>query len=171
MLFRSTASSAGTYYIYSKSSSIRIFEVNVTGAAASFKTIELNANNLAHGTFSSNVTSGSFKIYATSSKKVTVPYIASVTYGGTTYTQTLALGGGGSAGSYRCVGFDAISGYKVTAYAYGASGRYLTLVKADGTVVSKKEVSASLASYSFDIPSDGTYYLMSTASEIGRAHV
>ena len=166
-----TATSAGTYYIYSKSSSIRIFEVNVTGAVASFKTIEFSANNLAHGTFSSNVTSGSFKIYATNSKKVTVPYIASATYGGTTYTQTLALGGGGSAGSYRCVGFDAISGCKVTAYAYGASGRYLALVKADGTVVSKKEVTASLASYSFDIPSDGTYYLMSTASGININYI
>ena len=173
-----TASAAGTYYLYSSSSSIRIFEVYISGtsssssgsSSSSFSTIEFNSNNLSHGTFTSNVTSGKFTIYATSAKNVTTPY-ASGSLNGLTFTQTLALNGGGSAGSYRCIGFSAVSGCSVTAYAYGAAGRYLALVKADGTVVSKKEVSASLASYSFSVPSDGTYYLMSTASGINVNYV
>jgi hypothetical protein len=45
------------------------------------------------------------------------------------------------------------------------------LVKADGTIVSKQEVSASLASYTFSVPADGTYYLMSTASGINLCNV
>ena len=167
-----TTTKAGTYYLYSSSSSIRIFEVYVSGAAAaSFSTIEMNANNLSHGTFTANTTSGKFTIYATSAKTVSVPYITSTTYGGTTYTQTLALGGGGSAGSYRCVGFSAVSGCTVTAYAYGAAGRYLALVDSIGAVVSKKEVSSSVASYTFSVPSDGNYYLMSTASGINLCYV
>lgn len=166
-----TAAAAGTYYIYSKSNSIRIFEIDVSSSSSSFETITLSANDLEHGTYTSNFTNGSFTVYATSAKKVSVPYITSETYDGTTYTQTLALGGGGSAGSYRCVGFDAVSGCTVTAYAYGASGRYLALVSSDGTVVSKSEVSSSLASYTFSVPSDGTYYLMSTASGININYI
>lgn len=170
-----TTTKSGTYYLYSSSSSIKIYEVYVSGSSSSsssssFSTIEMNANNLSHGTFSSNVTSGSFTIYATSSKTVSTPY-ASATYNGTTFTQTLALGGGGSAGSYRCIGFKADSGCTVTAYAYGASGRYLALVDSTGTVVDKKEVSSSLATYTFSVSSSGTYYLMSTASGINVNYV
>ena len=171
-----TTTKSGTYYLYSSSSSLKIYEVYVSGAAASssessFSTIEMNANKLTHGTFNSNFTSGSFTVYATSSKTVSVPSIASMSLNGTTYTQTLALGGGGVAGTSRCVGFKAVSGCKVTAAAYGAAGRYLALVKADGTIVSKQEVSASLASYTFSVPADGTYYLMSTASGINLCNV
>lgn len=90
---------------------------------------------------------------------------------GSTFTQTIALGGGGSAGSYRCVGFQAVSGCTVTAYAYGAAGRYLALVDSTGTVVEKSEVSSSLAEYSFSVPSDGSYYLMSTASGINICYM
>lgn len=167
-----TAEAAGTYYIYSKSSSIRIFEVSVSGATvASFSTIELDANDLSHGTFTSNTASGKFTIYATSAKTVSTPYITSVSYGGKTFTQTLALGGGGVAGSYRSVGFSAVSGCTVTVYAYGAAGRYLALVDSNGNIVSKKEVSSSLATYTFTVPSDGTFYLMSTASGINLNYI
>ncbi len=175
-----TTTKAGTYYLYSSSSSLRVFEVYVSGtssssssgsSSSSFTTIELDAQNLSHGTFNSNTTSGSFTIYATSSKTVSTPYITSVTYGGKTFTQTLALGGGGSAGSYRCIGFKADSGCTVTAYAYGAAGRYLALVNSSGTVVDKKEVSSSLATYTFSVSSSGTYYLMSTASGINVNYV
>ena len=165
-----TASSSGTYYVYSKSSSLRLFEVSVSSAESSFEAVSLSADSLAHGTFTANATSGSFTIYATSAKPVTVPYI-SAALNGTTFTQTIALGGGGSAGSYRCVGFKAASGCTVTAYAYGASGRYLALVDSTGAVVSKSEVSSALAEYKFSVPSDGTYYLMSTASGINVCYI
>ena len=160
-----TASSSGTYYVYSKSSSLRLFEVSVSSAESSFEAVSLNADSLAHGTFTANVT-----IYATSAKTVTVPYI-SASLNGTTFTQTIALGGGGSAGAYRCVGFKAASGCTVTAYAYGASGRYLALVDSTGAVVSKSEVTSSLAEYTFSVPSDGSYYLMSTASGINVCYI
>uniref|UniRef100_UPI00389101DC hypothetical protein n=1 Tax=Treponema sp. TaxID=166 RepID=UPI00389101DC len=169
--FSYTTTESGTFYLYSKSSALRVYAVSVSGTESSFETIELNANDLTHGTFTSNSTSGSFTIYATSSKTVSVPYITSTTFNGTTFTQTLALGGGGSAGSYRCAGFEAVSGCTVTAYAYGASGRYLALVDSTGTVVSKQEVSSSLASYSYTVPSDGTYYVMSTGSGINICYL
>ena len=130
----------------------------------------LNSNTLTHGSFTSNVTSGAFIIYATSAKPVSTPY-ANSSLNGKTFTQNLSLGGGGSAGSYRCIGFKAVSGCTVTAYAYGASGRYLALVKSDGTIADKKEVSSTLAQYTYSVPADGTYYLMSTASGINVNYV
>ena len=174
-----TTTKSGTFYLYSSSSSLKIYEVYVSGSSSSgssssestFSAIEMNANKLTHGTFSSNTTSGSFTIYATSAKTVSVPSIASMTLNGTSYTQTLALGGGGSAASYRCVGFKAVSGCKVEVAAYGASGRYLALVDSNGSIVSKNEVSSSLASYSYSVPKDGTYYLMSTASGINICNI
>ena len=174
-----TTTKSGTFYLYSSSSSLKIYEVYVSGSSSSgssssestFSAIEMNANKLTHGTFSSNTTSGSFTIYATSAKTVSVPSIASMTLNGTSYTQTLALGGGGSAASYRCVGFKAVSGCKVEVAAYGASGRYLALVDSNGSIVSKNEVSSSLALYSYSVPKDGTYYLMSTASGINICNI
>ena len=142
----------------------------MSSAESSFEAVSLSADSLAHGTFTANATSGSFTIYATSAKPVTVPYI-SASLNGTAFTQTIALGGGGSAGSYRCVGFKASSGCTVTAYAYGAAGRYLALVDSTGAVVSKSEVSSALAEYKFAVPSDGTYYLMSTASGINVCYI
>ena len=171
-----SVTAAGTYYLYSSSSSIKIYEVYVSGTSgssttsSSFTTIEFNANNLSHGTFTSNVTSGSFTVYATSSKTVSTPY-ASATYNGITFTQTLALGGGGSAASYRCIGFSADSGCTVTAYAYGASGRYLALVDSSGNIISKNEVSSSIGAYTYSVSSSGTYYLMSTGSGINVNYV
>ncbi|WP_303918707.1 polysaccharide lyase family 1 protein [Treponema berlinense] len=164
---------AGTFYVYSSSSSIKIYEIYVSEGSsteAAFTTIELNSNTLTHGTFTSNVTSGAFTIYATSAKPVSTPY-ANSSLNGKTFTQNLSLGGGGSAGSYRCIGFKAVSGCTVTAYAYGASGRYLALVKSDGTIADKKEVSSTLAQYTYSVPADGTYYLMSTASGINVNYV
>lgn len=179
------ASSSGTYYLMSTGSSIKVYYTKVavgtssgssssgstssgsssSSSTSSTTTIELNANNLSHGTFSSKFTSGSFTVYATSSKTVSTPY-CTASLNGKSFTQKLALGGGGSYGSYRAVGFSANSGATVTVYASGAAGRYLALVNSSGSVVTKKEVSSSIASYSYSISSSGTYNIMSTGSGI-----
>ncbi len=198
--FTYTATAAGTYYLYSKSSSMRVFELAKTttsssgssdsssgdsgssdsssdssdsgssdSSSTSTTAAVFNADNLSHGTFSSNVTSGSFTVYATSAKTVSTPYSAA-TLNETTFTQTLALGGGGSYNTYRAVGFTADKGTTVTVYASGASGRYLALSTSDG-VESKQEVSSSIAEYTFTTASSGTYNLMSTSSGINIYYI
>ena len=173
-----TAEADGTYYVYSKSSAMNLYAITVSGTSSSssgssssgsststFSTITFNADNLSHGTFTANTNSGSFTVYATSAKTVSTPYSA-VTVNGTTFKQKLALGGGGSYNTYRAVGFQAEKGCTVTVYAAGAAGRYLGLVKSDGSVESKKEVSSSAAVYTFTTGSAGWYNIMSTGSGI-----
>lgn len=176
--FSYTAVASGTYYLYSKSSALRVFAITKTASSSSSgsssgssstSSAVLNADDLSHGTFTSNVTSGSFKIYATSAKPVSSPY-SSASLNGTTFKQTLALGGGGAYNSYRSVGFSASSGTNITVYASGAAGRYLALVNSNG-VESKKEVTSSIASYSFTTASSGTYNLMSTGSGINIFYI
>ncbi|MBQ4378695.1 MAG: hypothetical protein II821_05820 [Treponema sp.] len=170
-----TTTKAGTYYLYSSSSSLKIYEVYVSGTTASssestFSTIEFNSDNLSHGSFTSNVTSGKFTVYATSAKKVTTPY-SQVSLNGKSFSQTLNLGGAGSFGSYRTVQFAAEAGCTVTVYASGAAGRYLALLDSSNAVVSKKETSANIASYTFTVSKAGNYALASTASAVSIYYV
>lgn len=135
--------------------------------AAISGTSSLYSSALAAGsTLTANTASGNYTIYATSAKPVTVPSTSAVTVNGKSLDRKISLGGGGSAGSYRCIGFQTNGSATVTSFAAGASGRYLALVNAGGTVLSKAEVTSSIASYEFSVPSNGTYYIMSTASNI-----
>ena len=102
------------------------------------------ADNVAHGTFTSNVTSGNYTIYATSAKTVSTPY-SSASLQGKTFSQSVNLGGAGVAGSYRCISFETSNAATVTVFATGAAGRYLALVNSSGAVVEKKETSSSIA--------------------------
>ena len=122
-------------------------------------------------TFTSKQTAGNYTIYATSAKKVTVPSISAVTVNGKSLDRKLSLGGGGSAGSYRCVGFTTGSAATVTVYAAGAAGRYLALTNSSGTVLQKGETSSSIKGYTYSVPSSGTYYLMSTGSNIDLYYI
>ncbi|MBQ8014506.1 MAG: hypothetical protein IJ257_08995, partial [Treponema sp.] len=128
------------------------------------------ADNLSHGTFTSNVTSGNYTVYATSSKTVSTPY-SSASLQDKTFKQALALGGAGVAGSYRCVSFETAGSATVTVFATGASGRYLALVNSKGEVVDKKETSSSIAAYTYSAPSAGTYYLESLGSGINIFYI
>ncbi|WP_296328667.1 pectinesterase family protein [uncultured Treponema sp.] len=128
------------------------------------------ADNLSHGTFTSNVTSGNYTVYATSSKTVSTPY-SSATLQEKTFKQALALGGAGVAGSYRCISFETAGSATVTVFATGASGRYLALVNSKGEVVSKQETSSSIAAYTYSAPSAGTYYLESLGSGINIFYI
>ena len=73
----------------------------------------------ASSTFTSNVTSGNYTVYATSAKTVSIPSISAVTVNGKSLDRKIALGGGGSAGSYRCVGFQTSGAATITVYAAG----------------------------------------------------
>lgn len=121
-------------------------------------------------TLTSNTTSGNYTIYATSAKPVTVPAINAVTVNGKSLDRKISLGGGGSPASYRCIGFQASGSAEITVYAAGASGRYLALYKS-GTLQNKQEVSSSVQAYTFSASSSGTYYLMSTSSNIDIYYV
>lgn len=122
-------------------------------------------------TLTANTTVGNYIVYATSSKTVSIPSITAVTVNGKSLDRKIALNGGGSAGSYRCIGFTTSGSATVTVYAAGASGRYLALTNASGTVLSKNNTSSSIAAYTYTVSSSGTYYLMSTGSGIDIYYV
>ncbi|WP_191015973.1 pectate lyase family protein [Treponema zioleckii] len=122
-------------------------------------------------TLTSATVSGNYTIYATSAKTVSIPAISAVTVNNTSLDRKIALGGGGSAGNYRCIGFTTSGSATVTVYAAGASGRYLALYNSSGSQLSKQEVSSSITAYSFSVSSSGTYYLMSTSSNIDIYYV
>ncbi len=128
------------------------------------------ADDLSHGTFTSNVTSGKYTIYATSSKTVSTPY-SSASLQDKTFKQALALGGAGVAGSYRCISFETAGSATITVFATGASGRYLALVNSSGNVVDKKETSSSITAYTYSAPSARTYYLESLGSGINIFYI
>lgn len=137
----------------------------VTARSASSADLALTADDLTTATYTSSFTSGSFTVYATSSKYVRV-ISSSATVSGTTFSKALDLRGGGVAGSYRAVEFTASDAGTVTVYASGASGRYLALYTSDGTLVDKQEVSDSAAAYTFTVSAAGTYDVLSTACAI-----
>ncbi len=122
-------------------------------------------------TLTSATVSGNYTIYATSAKTVSIPAISAVTVNNTSLDRKIALGGGGSAGNYRCIGFTTSGSATVTVYASGASERYLALYNSSGSQLSKQEVSSSITAYSFSVSSSGTYYLMSTNSNIDIYYV
>lgn len=122
-------------------------------------------------TLTSTTTAGNYTIYATSAKTVTIPAISTVTINGTSLDRKIYLGGAGSVANYRCIGFTTGGAASVTVYADGASGRYLGLFDASGNLISKNEVSSSVASYSYTISASGTYYLMSTGSAISIYYI
>lgn len=122
-------------------------------------------------TFTAKTTAGNYTIYATSDKKVTVPAISAVTVNGKSLDRKLSLGGGGSAGSYRCVGFTTSGSATLTVYAAGASGRYLALTNSSGTVLQKGETASDIKGFTYSVPSSGTYYLMSTGSNIDLYYI
>jgi hypothetical protein len=122
-------------------------------------------------TLTSNTTAGNYTLYATSDKKVTIPSISAVTINSTSVDRKINLGGGGSAGKYRCIGFTTGGAATVTVNADGASGRYLALCNSSGSQLDKKETSSSMSTFTFSISSAGTYYLMSTGSAISIYYI
>ena len=122
-------------------------------------------------TLTSNTTAGNYTVYATSDKKVTIPSISAVTINSTSVDRKINLGGGGSAGKYRCIGFTTGGAATITVNADGASGRYLAICNSSGSQLDKKETSSSMSTFTFSVSSAGTYYLMSTGSAISIYYI
>lgn len=131
----------------------------------------LYAIDLDHGTFSSTFTKGNYTIYCNSSKTVSTPYVTATTINSKSINQVLALGGAGSAGQFRSVGFESGASGTVTVYCTGAAGRYLSICDSAGVLVNKAETSSSVKAIEFALPKAGKYYLQSMGSGINIYYI
>lgn len=132
--------------------------------------IELFANNISSGSYTSNIKSGNFKILATSDKNVSIKS-EKASLNGKSFKQTISLNGGGAFEKYRAISFTAKAGDKIRVYAKaGAAGRYLALATATG-IKSEKEISTEITSYTFTAEETGTHNLFSTKNGINVYYV
>lgn len=181
----------GTYYIYSTSSGIYVYDVKVTTTSSSDVEVEaeenetepeteaateeaktgisLLANDLTTGTYTSTFSVGSFTIGASSSKSVQVKS-AAVTVDGTTFKKSLVFGGGGnSTGRYIKFTTTGACTVKVVGSSTSASAtRTIRLAKnsVGGTTVADNNVTGTAATLTYKISEAGTYYLYSTGSGV-----
>ncbi len=132
-------------------------------------TMELNANNLTKGTYTSDYTYGDFTIGASSSKYISVES-TSTTINGTTYSQRLKMNGAANS-TGRYIKFTTTGAATVEIIGISTSSnatRVIRLAKdsVGGTTVGDITVSNSASSQSISVSGAGTYYLYSTNSGI-----
>lgn len=124
------------------------------------------------GTISSNQTVNNLTLLATSAKTMSIKS-GSASYNGTSYSNYLALGGGGST-SYRALKFD-VNGsctITVTGKSSGSSTRTLALCDSNGNQLGTISCTSSLASGTYNYTgSAGTLYIYSTGSGINLYEV
>lgn len=132
-------------------------------------TMELNANNLTKGTYTSDYTYGDFTIGASSSKYISVES-TSATINGTSYTQRLKMNGAANS-TGRYIKFTTTGAATVEIIGISTSSsatRVIRLAKdsVGGTTIGEITVSGTASSQSISVSSAGTYYLYSTNSGI-----
>ncbi len=185
--FSYTATASGTYYLYSKSSAMRVFSIEKTSGSSSSSSgssssssgssssgsssssssaISFKPTSLSTGSVTSNTTYGSFQVLASSDKPVQIVN-SSLTYNSNSYTKALDLKGGfaGTKPTYRAVKFDAASGATISVVAKAGATRTLQL--SDGSSVLKSvSVGTSATLLSYTTTKSGTYYVYSSGSAI-----
>ena len=139
--------------------------------------VTLNISDMDVATISATTSAGAFTINATSSKTVVIDE-NSKTIDEFEFTKRMKLGGTGKATSkdnYRNIQYTATDAATMTVYAMSGSSsadRALALVNADGaTVATQTALGAEISKLTFEIPSAGTYYLLSTSSGINVYYV
>ena len=178
--FSYTATASGTYYLYSKSSSMRVYSLTKTSgsssssgsssgsssSSSSSSAISFKPTSLSTGSVTSDTTYGSFQVLASSEKPVQIVN-SSLTYNSNNYTKALDLKGGfaGTKPTYRAVKFDAASGATISVVATAGATRTLQL--SDGSSVLKSvSVGTSATLLSYTTTKAGTYYVYSSGSAI-----
>jgi hypothetical protein len=188
--FSYTATASGTYYLYSKSSAMRVFSIEKTSSSSSSSgssssgssssgssssgsssstsdsAISFKPTSLSAGSVTSSTTYGSFQVLASSDKPVAIVN-SSLSYNSNSYTKALDLKGGfaGTKPTYRAVKFDAASGATISVVAKAGATRTLQL--SDGSSVLKSvSVGTSATLLSYTTTKSGTYYVYSSGSAI-----
>ncbi len=134
------------------------------------KRVELYSDDISSGSYTSNFTSGNFKILATSEKNVSVKS-KKASLNGKSFKKTISLNGGGSFEKYRAISFYAKAGDKIRVYAEaGDVGRYLALSTASG-FKKEKEIATEITSYTYAVEETGTHNLYSTKNGINIYYV
>ncbi len=140
-----------------------------SGSSSTTTTIELNANNLTKGTYTSDYTYGNFTIGASSSKYISVES-TSATINGTSYTQRLKMNGAAnSTGRYIKFTTDGAATVDIIGISTSTSAtRVIRLAKdsVGGTTIGDITVSGTAGVQTINVSSAGTYYLYSTNSGI-----
>ncbi len=130
------------------------------------KTYNLNASDLAEGTYTESFTHNEFTINATAEKTVAVAE-KSASAGGVTASKAISLGGAGAA-DYRSVTFttSAAATIKVMVQSTGDDDRVLNVVNAEtGEVVAEVSAvnkSGTVTMQTVELTSAGTYYVASS---------
>jgi hypothetical protein len=126
----------------------------------------LSVSSISTGILTSNKTSGSFTILATSEKPVNVKS-SSISYNGTSYSRAIDLKGGfnGTKPTYRAIQFSAAKGDKITVIANAAADRTLQISNGS-SIVASKTVGSSATSLSYTTTASGTFYVYSKSSAI-----
>jgi hypothetical protein len=180
-----TATASGTYYVYSKSSAMNVYDIKISGGSSSSSSsgssssgsssssssssgsaISFKPSSLSTGSVTSNTTYSSFQVLASSDKPVAIVN-SSLTYNSNNYTKALDLKGGfsGNKPTYRAVKFDAASGATISVVATAGASRTLQL--SDGSSILKKvTVGTSATLLSYTTTKSGTYYVYSSGSAI-----
>ncbi len=126
----------------------------------------LSVSSLSTGSITSNKTSGSFTILATSDTPVNVKS-SSISYSGTSYSKAIDLKGGfnGAKPTYRAIKFSASKGDKITVIANAGADRTLQISNGS-SVVASKTVGTSASALSYTTTAAGTFYVYSKSCGI-----
>lgn len=140
-----------------------------SGSTSTTTTLELNANKLTKGTYTSNYTYGDFTIGASSSKYISVES-TSATINGTSYTQRIKMNGAANS-TGRYIKFTTTGAASVDIIGISTSSgatRVIRLAKdsVGGTTVGDITVTNTPGVQTINVTSAGTYYLYSTNSGI-----
>ena len=126
----------------------------------------LSVTSISTGTLTSNKTSGSFTILATSEKPVNVK-ASSTSYNGTSYSRAIDLKGGfnGAKPTYRAVQFNAAKGETITVIANAAENRTLQISNGS-SILASKTVGTSTTALTYTTSAAGTFYVYSKSCAI-----
>ena len=172
-LFDSTGKAMSSLYVFNDicgaSSTTSSGSSSSSGSSAASAVLNLNSNSLTAGTYTSNISSGSFTIGASSSKNVAVRKI-SKTVNGTAYTKVLQMNGAGSS-SGRYISFTTTGAATVAITAASTSSSSSRVIrtasgKVGGTSQGDLTFSGTASQQTISVSSAGTYYIYSTSCGI-----
>ena len=170
---------AGTYYFWSKSSSISVYYMEIKEAAPAAENFVFNASEQTAGDITEITTIGDFTVNATSDKKVTIDENKKFSDSGMEFTQRLKFNGSGAADK-RSISFTTTGPATITVYAMSGNkseDRPLLLVASDGVTELDSQLALGvapddiIAALTYKVDAAGTYYLWSKSSSISVYYI
>jgi len=170
---------AGTYYLWSKSSSISVYYLEIKETAPTAEGVVFNASEQALGDITETTTIGDFVVNATADKKVTIDENKKFSDTGMEFTQRLKFNGSGAA-DRRSIAFTTTGPATITVYAMSGSkseDRPLLLMASDGATELDSQLALGvapddiIAALTYKVEEAGTYYFWSKSSSISVYYI